>query len=112
MKKLGANNSDIKCCIGPCISEESYQVRSDFYNTITSNKFQNRVFFNKISANKYNFRLREFISKKLNDKGIANISSIKQDTYARDELFYSYRRSIHKKEDDYGRMISTIVIKD
>jgi len=112
MKKLGANNSDIKCCIGPCISEESYQVRSDFYNTITSNKFQNRVFFNKISANKYNFRLREFISKKLNDRGIANISSIKQDTYARDELFYSYRRSIHKKEDDYGRMISTIVIKD
>jgi copper oxidase (laccase) domain-containing protein len=27
-------------------------------------------------------------------------------------LFYSYRRSVHKKEDDYGRMISTIVIKD
>ena len=39
-------------------------------------------------------------------------SSIKLDTCARDELFYSYRRSVHKKEDDYGRMISTIVIKD
>ena len=112
MKKLGSNNSDIKCCIGPCIGEESYQVRNDFYNTITLNNIQNKVFFDKITANKFNFRLREFITHKLNVRGIGDISSIKLDTYTSDELFFSYRRSVHKKEDDYGRMISTIVIKD
>ena len=112
MKKLGSNYSDIKCCIGPCIGEESYEVRNDFYNSITSNDAKNRSFFNKISSNKFNFKLSEFITHKLNVRGIGDISSIKLDTCARDELFFSYRRSVHKKEDDYGRMISTIVIKD
>ena len=54
MKKLGSNYSDIKCCIGPCIGEESYEVRNDFYNSITSNDAKNRSFFNKISSNKFN----------------------------------------------------------
>ena len=76
------------------------------------NNIQNKVFFDKITANKFNFRLREFITHKLNVRGIGDISSIKLDTYTSDELFFSYRRSVHKKEDDYGRMISTIVIKD
>ena len=112
MIKLGGNNSDIKCSIGPCISRESYLVRQDFYKTITLNNIQNRVYFDKVTSNKFNFKLREFIIHKLKSVGIKDISSINLDTYSKDELFYSYRRSVHKKEDDYGRMISTIVIKD
>lgn len=112
MIKLGGNNSDIKCSIGPCISRESYLVRQDFYKTITLNNIQNRVYFDKVTSNKFNFKLREFIIHKLKSGGINDISSINLDTYSKDELFYSYRRSVHKKEDDYGRMISTIVIKD
>ena len=41
-----------------------------------------------------------------------SLGSINIDTFAEEDLCYSYRRSILKKENDYGRMISTIVIKD
>ena len=52
-----------------------------------------------------------FIAKELENNSISDISSICLDTYLQEDLFYSYRRSIHKKERDYGRMISTITIK-
>jgi copper oxidase (laccase) domain-containing protein len=33
-------------------------------------------------------------------------------TYADDKRFFSYRRSVHRKEDDYGRHISAIALVD
>jgi copper oxidase (laccase) domain-containing protein len=43
---------------------------------------------------------------------ISDICTINIDTFAEEALCYSNRRSVLKKENDYGRMISTIVIKD
>ena len=53
-----------------------------------------------------------FITNKILNLDIRDVSSINLDTYTNEELFFSYRRSLHKKENDYGRMISTIVIKE
>ena len=33
-------------------------------------------------------------------------------TYAEEDLFYSYRRTTHRKEADYGRQISAIVLEN
>ena len=32
-------------------------------------------------------------------------------TYAEEDLFYSYRRTTHRGEPDYGRQISAIVLE-
>lgn len=33
-------------------------------------------------------------------------------TYAEEDLFYSYRRTTHRREADYGRQISAIVLEE
>ena len=112
MQTLGSNLKDIKCSIGPCIAKTSYEVKDDFYNVFMNSDAKNANHFIKKDKNKYSFDLRGYIVQQLEDNRITNISSVNLDTYADDVLFYSYRRSIHRKECNYGRMISTIVIKD
>ena len=112
MLYLGSNLKDIKCTIGPCIAKDSYEVKDDFYNIFIESDSKNSSYFHQFDKKKYNFDLRGFIIKQLENNSISDISSICLDTYLQEALFYSYRRSIHKKERDYGRMISTIVIKE
>ncbi len=109
---LGSNKEDIKCAIGPSIGEKSYYVKKDFYNTFISKNKNYTGFFIKVSQTHYLFSLKDFIINKLKLLEISDICSINIDTFAEDTLCFSYRRSILKKENDYGRMISTIVIKD
>ena len=113
MKNLGARSNSIKCAIGPCISQDSYQVSLDFYLQFILENPSNRQFFeSEIKKDKFRFSLKKYIKYKLNNFGIQDISSIPIDTFKQDHICFSYRKSIKKKENDYGRMISTIVIKD
>ena len=113
MKNLGARSNSIKCAIGPCISQDSYQVSLDFYLQFILENPSNRQFFeSEIKKDKFRFSLKKYIKYKLTNYGIQDISSIPIDTFKQDHICFSYRKSIKKKENDYGRMISTIVIKD
>ena len=112
MVALGSNVENIKCAIGPCISENSYYVRDNFYKLFTLKNRKNAQFFNKVSTTHYLFSLKEFIKNNLKLLKISDIFSIDLDTFSEENLCFSNRRSILKKENDYGRMISTIVIKD
>ncbi len=47
---------------------------------------------------------------RLERAGIAVIDDTGIDTYP-DERLYSYRRSVHRKERDYGRQIHAIVLE-
>ena len=112
MSSLGSKTEDIKCAIGPCIGKKSYYVRKDFYKTFTSKNKKNAQFFIQTSSNHYLFSLKDFIINKLKLLKICDICSINIDTFSEETLCFSNRRSTLKKENDYGRMISTIVIKD
>ena len=112
MVALGSKAENIKCAIGPCIGENSYYVRDDLFKFFTLKDKKNTQFFIKTSATHYLFSLKNFIKNKLKLLKISDISSIDLDTFSEESLCFSNRRSILKKENDYGRMISTIVIKD
>ena len=112
MTSLGSKTEDIKCAIGPCIGKKSYYVRKDFYKMFTSVNKKNAQFFIQSSSDYYLFSLKDFIINKLELLKIIDICAINIDTFAEETLCFSNRRSILKKENDYGRMISTIVIKD
>ena len=111
MVSLGSKCKYIKCAIGPCIGKNSYIVGNEFYSKFIDKNKENRKYFIQENAKKYKFSLVNFITNKILNLDIRDVSSINLDTYTNEELFFSYRRSLHKKENDYGRMISTIVIK-
>ena len=109
-KIKGSNLNDLIVVIGPCISKNNYEVKRDFLNKFIVKKKSNKNFFN-YKNNKIFFSLNDFIKKSFLDLGIKNIEIIKKDTYILSNNFFSARRSLKKKLNDYGRNISVIMIK-
>jgi len=115
--KLFAKNKikrkDIVCAIGPSIGHKSYEVKSEFKKKILKkNKKYQKLFTNnngKILFNIKKYAFEKLIEEKINK---INIEIKNKDTYSNPKLFFSFRRSVHKKEDDYGRNISIIVKKN
>ena len=108
--ELNSKSEDLIAVIGPCISKKNYEVKKDFVENFLSKDKKNEIFFDKISSEKYNFDLRTYVNKELMSFNIKNIENIEKDTVSNEELFYSYRRSQIKKENDYGRCISVIIM--
>ena len=109
-KIKGSNLNDLIVVIGPCISKNNYEVKKDFLNKFIVQEKSNKNFFN-YKNNKIFFSLNDFIKKSFLDLGIKNIEIIKKDTYILSNNFFSARRSLKKKLNDYGRNISVIMIK-
>jgi len=108
--ELNSKNEDLIAVVGPCISRKNYEVKNDFVENFLSKDKKNEIFFDKIDSEKQKFDLRAFINKELMNCNIKNIENIQMDTFSNEELFYSYRRSQIKKESDYGRCISVIIM--
>ena len=109
-KKKGSKLSDIFAVIGPCITQENYEVKNDFKVKFLKQSSKNKKHF-KIIKNKIYFDLKGYIFKQLKNAGIRNIEIIKKDTFNPKNNFFSARRSLKKKINDYGRNISIIMIK-
>ena len=109
-KIKGSNLNDLIVVIGPCISKNNYEVKKDFLDKFIGKEKSNKNFFN-YKNNKIFFSLNDFIKKSFLDLGIKNIEIIKKDTYILSNNFFSARRSLKKKLNDYGRNISIIMIK-
>ena len=110
MESLGAARGDIIAAIGPLIRQPSYEVGAEFVTRFTRGGADNARFFIPSSrADHAMFDLAGYIRQRLERAGILMIDDVGVDTYA-DENFYSYRRSVHRKEPDYGRNIHAIVL--
>ena len=109
-RDLNSNINDLIAVVGPCIKKENYNVKSDFYQKFVNQNQIYQKFFKKINDNKYIFDLRDFINNEISNQNIKNIENIEMDTFSNNKIFYSYRRSCIKKERDYGRCISVILM--
>ena len=56
------------------------------------------------------FNLPEFVKSQLKSNKITKIDTINIDTFDKKNNFFSARRSLSLKHDDYGRNISIIMI--
>jgi hypothetical protein len=56
------------------------------------------------------FDLPGYIVDRLKKAGIASAHALGHCTYADASRFYSYRRSVHGGEADYGRLLSAITL--
>ena len=110
LKKNGCSEKDMVACIGPCIKKNSYEVKHDFFKLFKDKNKKNIKFF--IFKNKkIFFDLSEYIKSQFYENGVKKIDIIRKDTYNYKNNFFSCRRSKKNRHNDYGRNISTIMIK-
>jgi len=111
MEKLGAERSAIVAAIGPLIRQQSYEVGSEFVERFIETDAESALFFLPAARERHAmFDLAGFIRRRLENAGVLLIDDIGIDTYS-DERFFSYRRSVHRGEADYGRHIHAIALQ-
>ncbi len=113
MEKCGGRRASIVAVLGPMIHQASYEVgpelRAQFIDKATSNA----AYF--VPSHREGFWMLDlpgFILAALRRAGVGEASSLGLDTYADSERFFSYRRSTHLKEADYGRHVSAIALQN
>jgi len=108
MEKLGARRERIAAAVGPCIGAISYEVDEAFRDRFLAAAPYNARLFAQSPGGKPHFDLESYVASRLREAGVGTVTTLRLDTYADAERFYSYRRSIHRGEPDYGRQISLI----
>ena len=109
MLRKGCKKKFITAAIGPCIRQRSYNVKDDFKKKFIKKNKKNKVFF-KTEKNIIYFDLPGFVKSQLKSNKITNIDTINIDTFDKKNNFFSARRSLSLKHEDYGRNISLIMI--
>ncbi len=109
MIKKGCKSKNIHAAIGPCISQKNYNVKKDFLKKFLKKNKKNSIFFKK-RKNEIYFDLPKFVISQLKFNKISNIDHINIDTFDNKNNFFSARRSLKLRHDDYGRNISIIMV--
>lgn len=108
MERLGATRRDIHAVIGPCISQRAYEVGPEFRARFVDHAAGNDRFFSAGAGDRFQFDLTGYGLARLQAAGIASARWTGHCTYSDPARFYSYRRSVHAGEADYGRLMSAI----
>ncbi|MGR3615630.1 MAG: peptidoglycan editing factor PgeF [Paracoccaceae bacterium] len=108
MCALGARRDTIRAAIGPSISQRAYEVGPEFLDDFLMESPDNSQFFANGSGDRMMFDLPSYGLFRLRNAAIADAEWIRHCTYSDPDRFYSYRRTTHAGEADYGRLISTI----
>ncbi|MEM6897671.1 MAG: peptidoglycan editing factor PgeF [Pseudomonadota bacterium] len=108
MERLGADRGRIKVAIGPTISQRAYEVGPEFLDRFLNEDGENQRFFVGGSEDRAHFDLPAYGLHRLREAGVVSAEWTRHCTYYDEARFYSYRRSVHRREADYGRLISAI----
>lgn len=111
MVKLGAAKENIRAAVGPAIGPESYEVGDEFLDAFKAKGLRFERFFKPAGKDKHLFALEDFCLDRLRAAGLTQIEGLSLDTYAFDKAFFSYRRTCHRNEPDYGRQAAAIVLE-
>ncbi|MCV2869547.1 peptidoglycan editing factor PgeF [Defluviimonas sp. WL0002] len=110
MERLGADRGRIAAVIGPSISQRAYEVGPEFLDAFLAENDRYDRFFASGDGDRYLFDLPAFGLSRLREAGVGHAEWIRHCTYSDPARFYSYRRSVHQHEADYGRLISAICL--
>lgn len=110
MERLGASRPAIRAVLGPTIAQASYEVGPEFVARFTAQEASYGRFFATGAGDRAHFDLPRFIGDRLAQEGIGEFENLGLDTYADEARFYSYRRSVHRKEPDFGRLVAAIAL--
>lgn len=110
MERLGATRANIVAAIGPAIQQPSYEVGPEFREQFLAHDRTLEALFKSGRDDRYQFDLTGFVKNTLLAEGISALDKLDHDTCAMQEVYFSNRRRNHRKEPDYGRNGSVIVM--
>ena len=111
MENYGADRARIVAALGPMIRQTNYEVGPEFVAQFKAVGESNERFFRPSGrAGHALFDLAGYIALRLTAAGLQRIEDLGHCTYADSDFFFSYRRSVHRGEGDYGRHINAIAI--
>jgi hypothetical protein len=109
METLGARRTAIAAAIGPAIAQDHYQVGAEFRAHFLAQDPANAEFF---TADGDRFDLPGYAALRLARAGIGDVAHLGLCTYPPENGFFSFRRTTHRAEPDYGRQISVIMLTE
>lgn len=118
MEGLGAVRERIRAAIGPCIGPEAYEVGPEFVARFTGSEPADARFFGPpaseaaAAAGKARFDLPAYARHRLAQAGVGQAEWIGRCTFAEEAFFFSNRRATHRREGDYGRLLSAIMLAE
>ncbi|ACA17696.1 protein of unknown function DUF152 [Methylobacterium sp. 4-46] len=112
MERLGAERGRIVAVLGPTIGRENYEVGPEFHARFAQAGPAHADFFapSPGRAGHHLFDLPAYIAARLRAAGIGTVADLGLCTYADPDRFFSYRRTTHRAEPDYGRLVSAIAL--
>jgi polyphenol oxidase len=108
MEKLGATRGNISAVIGPTISQIAYEVGPEFLDSFLADDAGNARFFVQGKGDRALFDLPALGLHRLRQAGVGHAEWTRHCTYRDADRFFSFRRTTHAAEADYGRLISVI----
>lgn len=108
METLGAQRSRVTAVIGPTISQAAYEVGPEFLDRFRAEDDEATRFFANGKGDRMLFDLPGYGLYRLRQAGVGHAEWTGHCTYRDPARFYSFRRTTHAAEADYGRLISTI----
>jgi len=113
MERLGADRKAMTVALGPTIRQANYEVGPEFVERFLSADAGNARFFAASQKRQHAlFDLAGYIAARVRTAGIVQFEDLGLCTYAEPERFFSYRRTTHNGEPDYGRHINAIALAD
>lgn len=111
MEHLGAKRACIRAAIGPAIGPKSYEVGPEFPAHFLGQGPANARFFHRPpAAARACFDLPGYLEAQLRGLGLVHVTNLAEDTVADPDRFFSYRRSVLRREPGYGRLLSAIAL--
>jgi YfiH family protein len=111
METLGAKPERIVAAIGPAISQKAYEVGAEFVEQFVAREPESTPFFETDEGSgEPHFDLVGYVGGRLGRAGVGTSADLGLCTYCEETRLFSYRRSQHHGEEDYGRQISAIVL--
>ena len=108
MEQLGAARGRVAAVVGPSISQRAYEVGPELREAVVANDPWSERHFARGEGDRFLFDLPGYGVERLLQAGVGHAEWTGHCTYSEPARFYSYRRSVHRKEADYGRLISAI----
>jgi polyphenol oxidase len=111
MERLGAGRGRMRAALGPMIRQDNYEVGPDFIARFAAEDKACANFFRPAAREGHElFDLAGYVAARLDRAGVRQIEDIGLCTYAEPQRFFSFRRTTHRAEPDYGRHINAIAL--
>lgn len=111
MARLGARRENIRASVGPMIRQANYEVGPDLIARFTAEDPASSRFFSSAARDGHAlFDLGGYVAARLKRAGVGHVEDLGLCTYADPARFFSYRRTTHRAEADYGRHVNAITL--